>query len=129
MEPATGRGKPGRLQTVTLADELDQHPLSPTPVELAVEDLLPGAEVELAARDRHHHLPSHHLALQVRVPVVLPRPVVEVLRDRLVGREPLQPPFIIFVEAALVVVDEDGGRYVHRVAKQKPFPDSAFPQA
>jgi len=36
----------------------------------------------------------------------------------------LQPPFIIFVETALIVVDEDGGRYAHCVAKQKPFPDS-----
>jgi hypothetical protein len=54
---------------------------------------------------------------------------VEVLRDRLVRCETLQPTFIILVEPALVVVDEDGGRYVHRVAEQKPLADSAFPQA
>src|SRR5512141_76458 len=112
----------------SLADDLDQYPLSPTPVELAVEDLLPRAEVELAARDRHHHLPPHHLALQVRVSVVLSRPVVEILRYRLVGCEPLQPTFIILVEAALVVVDEDGCSNMHRVAKQESFFDSAFPQ-
>jgi hypothetical protein len=41
--------------------------------------------------------------------------------------ETLQPTFIIFVETAFVVVDEDGGRYVHGVAKQKPVSDSAFP--
>ena len=60
---------PSKLNELTdgfeasLADDLDQYPLSPTPVELAVEDLLPRAEVELAARDRHHHLTADHLEL------------------------------------------------------------------
>ena len=55
---------PSRLNELTegsdasLADDLDQHPFAPPPVELAVEDPLPRAEVELAARDRHHH-PAH----------------------------------------------------------------------
>ena len=53
----------------SLADDLDQHPLAPPPVELAAEDLLPRAEVELPARYRNNHLASHHLTLQVRVPV------------------------------------------------------------
>src|SRR3990172_11891696 len=103
---------PRRRFSGSLADDLDQDPLSPTPVELAIEDLLPWAEIELAARDRHHHLAPHHLALQVRVPVVFPRPVVVVPGDRLAGGELLQPVLLIFVETALVVVDEDGGRYV-----------------
>src|SRR5664279_3695749 len=63
----------------SLADDLNQHSFASSPVEFAIEDLLPRAEVELPARDRHHHLAPHHLSLQVRVPVVLPRPVVEVL--------------------------------------------------
>ena len=40
----------------SLPEDLDQYPLPPAAVELAVEDLLPGAEVEPAVRDRHHHL-------------------------------------------------------------------------
>jgi len=31
---------------MSLADDLDQHALVPAAVELAVEDLLPGAEIE-----------------------------------------------------------------------------------
>ena len=126
---------PSRLNELTvgleasLADDLDQHPLAPPPVELAVEDFLPRAEVEIAARDRDNHLPPHHLALQVRVPVVLSRTVVEILRYRLVGRELLQPTFIIFVEAALIVVDEDGRSDMHRVTEQYSFVDSAHFQA
>src|SRR4051812_39767888 len=34
-----------------LPDDFDQYPLRPSPVELAVEDLLPGSEVQLAFRD------------------------------------------------------------------------------
>jgi len=112
----------------SLADDLDQHPLAPPPVELSVEDPLPRAEVELAARDRHHHLAPHHLALEVGVPVVLPRPVVEILRDRIVRCEPLQPTFIVIVETALVIVDEDGCGDMHRVAEQQSFFDSALSQ-
>ena len=59
---------------VSFADDLDEHALATPPVELAVEDLLPRAEIELAARNRRHYLAPHHLALEVRVPVVLPPP-------------------------------------------------------
>ena len=58
----------------------------------------------------------------------VPRPVVEVLRDRLVGCEFLQPTFIVVVKTAFVIVDEDGRGDMHRVAKQKAFPDPAFPK-
>ena len=95
----------------SLADYLDQYSFAPPPVEFAVKDLLPRAKVELPARDRHHHLATHHLSLEMRVPVVLPSPVVEVLRDRFVRCESLQPSFIIIVETALVIIDEDRSRY------------------
>src|SRR5579885_373066 len=55
----------------SFADDLDQHPLAPPAVELAVENLFPGTEIELALRDGHHHLAAHDLALQMRVGVVL----------------------------------------------------------
>ena len=61
-----------------LADDLDQHALRPAAVELAVEDLLPGPEVELALGDGHDHLSAHHLPLHVGVGVVLAGPVVPV---------------------------------------------------
>ena len=43
-----------------LPDYLDQHALFPPAVEFAVEDLLPGSEVELAAgyRDDRPRVPS-----------------------------------------------------------------------
>lgn len=51
---------------LSLSDDLHQHPLAPRPIELAVEDPFPRAEVELPVRDCHYHLTPHHLALQVR---------------------------------------------------------------
>ena len=54
-----------------LPDDLDQHPLGSAPVELAVEDLLPRAEIQLPFGDRHHDLAAHDLALVVGVGVIL----------------------------------------------------------
>src|SRR5262245_57608847 len=62
----------------SLPDDLDEHPLGAVAVELAVEDLLPGAEVELPPGDRHDDLPAHDLALEVGVGVVLAGAVVAV---------------------------------------------------
>ena len=71
---------------VLLPNDLDQHPLAPAAVELAVEDLLPRAEVELALGDGHDDLAAHDLPLQVGVGVVLAGAVVVVvLRRRVAG--------------------------------------------
>jgi len=77
-----------------IPDDLDEHPFFPLPVELAVEDLLRGAEVQPAVRDGDHHLPAHDLALQVCVTVVLAGAVVLVARNRLVGRKRLKPDLV-----------------------------------
>src|SRR6185436_20890256 len=51
------------------ADDLDHHPLVPPAVEFAVEDLFPGAEVQLALRDGNHDLASHDLPLVVSIAI------------------------------------------------------------
>ena len=60
----------------SLADDLDQDALLSAAVELAVEDLLPGSEVELPACDRDHDLAAHHLPLEMCNGVVLAGVVV-----------------------------------------------------
>jgi len=87
-------------------DYLHQHPLAAHPVELAVKDLLPWTEIQFPIRHRHHHLPPHHLALEVRVGVVLTGAVVPVLIDGRMRRESFQPDLIVVVEAALVKMDQ-----------------------
>ena len=75
----------------SLPNNLHQHPLPPPPLKLAVEDLLPRAEIQLALGDGDDHLAAHDLAFHVGVGVVLPGAVVVALRGRGVGGELLQP--------------------------------------
>src|SRR5262245_22336305 len=62
-----------------LAEHLYDQPLGPAPVELGVEDLLPGAEVEAAVGDRKNHLVVDEEVLEVGVAVVLAAGVVAVV--------------------------------------------------
>jgi len=96
-----------RLQGTLLADDLDQHPLLAAAVELTVEDLLPGTEVELSGSHRDHHFTAHHLALDMGVSVVFSSSVVMVLVDRFVRRQVLEPDLVVMMQSALIIVDED----------------------
>ena len=96
-------------------DDLHQSPFTAPAVELPVEDLLPGAEIEPSPRHGHDDLSPHDLTLQVGIAVVLARPVVPVAGDRLVGGQFIQPFLVIPVKPRLVVVDEHRGRDVHGI--------------
>lgn len=58
------------------ADNFHNDAFFTPPVKLAVKNLLPRAEVELAVRDRHHYLAAHDLALQMRIRVVFAGAIV-----------------------------------------------------
>src|SRR5208337_4788057 len=92
---------------VMIADN-DAGGLPAAAVELAVENPLPGTEVEFARRNRDHHLLPHDLTFHMGIGVVLPGSVMAVTRNGLVRREPFEPGVVIGVQPALVVVDEDG---------------------
>jgi hypothetical protein len=79
-------------------NNLHQHPLASHAIELPVEDLLPGAEIQLAIRDRNDHLAPHHLAFKVGVGVVFAGTVVPVLIGGCMRGKFLQPSLIILVE-------------------------------
>jgi len=113
----------------SLSDNLHQHPLAAAAVELAVENLLPGAEVQFAVGDRHHHFPAHDLPLQVGVGVVLAGVVVAVLGNGGVGRQLFQPDIIVPMQTGFIVIDEDAGGDVHSVAQDQTLFDAAFPEA
>ena len=102
-----------RDPSALLADDLDQDPLGPPTVELAVEDPLPGAEVQLALGDRHGHVAAHDLTLVMGVAIVLTGAVVVIdLRRGIERRQTLQPAGVVLVQARFIVVDEDAGGYV-----------------
>src|SRR5438046_632307 len=56
--PADGSAA-GNAVGCSVSDDFYQHPLRSVAVELAVEDLLPGPEVELPLRDGHDDLAAH----------------------------------------------------------------------
>src|SRR5690606_3277155 len=101
-------------------ENLDEDALAAAAVELEVEDLFPGAEVELAVGDGDHDFAAHDLAFVVGIGVVLAGAVVEIAAATGVGAgvegsQALEPALVVLVEAGFVVVDEDGGGDVHGV--------------
>src|SRR6185295_13446461 len=62
VPPVSIQMRQGVPSGALLTDDLDQHPLGAAAVELAVEDLLPGTEVEAAAGDGDHHRLSERRA-------------------------------------------------------------------
>jgi hypothetical protein len=100
--------------TVLPPDDLHEHPLGPMSVEFAVEDLFPGTEVKFTLGDGDNNLPAHDLPFQVGVGVVLAGSVVMVMVGIGIERSELfQPDSEIVVEAALIVIDENGACDVH----------------
>ena len=108
-----------------ISNYFHQDSLAPATVELAVEDLFPGAEVEFAFGDGNDDFPPHDLSFQVRVGVVFTGAVVPVLVCRFVRRELLQPHLITVQQTFLGIVDEDRGGDVHRVDETKAFRHAA----
>ena len=102
---------------VLFPNDLDQHPFLPPPIELAVEKLLPGAKIQFAICHSHYNFTAHHLAFQVRIGVVFARAVMKILADGFMRGEFFQPGFVIVMQPALIVVDEDRGGDVHGIDK------------
>ena len=66
-------------QDYLFPNNLNQYSLSSHAVELAVKDLLPGAEVQFAVCDGNHNFATHDLPLHVRIGIILARAVMLVL--------------------------------------------------
>jgi len=81
----------------SLPDNLHQRPFLAAAIELAVKNLLPGAEIELSVGNGNHHLASHDLAFHVGVGVVLAGTVVQILRDGFVRGQSFEPPVIVLM--------------------------------
>jgi hypothetical protein len=79
------------------------------------KDLLPGAKIQLALSDSHHHLATHDLAFHMRIGVVL-ADIVAVLRYRFMGSELFQPDVIIVMQPGFIIIIYEYRRgYMHRV--------------
>ena len=79
-----------------LANDLYQNALSPASVELAIKNLLPGAEVLYAVCYGYNSFASHDLTLHMSVGIIFTRIVVVIFADRLMWSKLLQLFFISF---------------------------------
>ena len=111
------RIEPGHIFVRLFSYDLDQHALAAAAIELAVENLLPRAEIELPFRNRDHDLAPHHLAFEMGVRIVFAGAIMTVMADRLVRSQLFEPYIVVVMQAAFVVIDEHrrGGMRCHFV--------------
>ena len=111
---------------LSLTHRLEEDPLWPLSIPLAVEDALPGAEVEPARGDGDDDLVMNEQGLQVRIPVVFAGVVMFVVFAE--GCQLLQPLIDVFDQPTLVVIHIDAGRDVHGRNQHHAFLDAALAQ-
>jgi len=109
----------------SLADDLDQYPLAPPPVELAVEDSFPRSEVQLSVCYGNNRFPPHDRSLQMRVGIIF-AVVMSILGDRLVRGQLFKPNVQIMMKPGFIVINKNGRRDVHRNYEDEPFLNTAF---
>src|SRR5262245_15605610 len=107
---AVKRGSHSPWIMASLAEDLDDDPLLPPPVELRIEHLLPRTEVERTLGDREDHLVMHQRALEMRVGIVLTGLVMAIVPG---GRKLLEPHHAAVLQATLLVVHPDACGDVH----------------
>lgn len=80
---------------LSVPNYFNEHTFAPATIEFAVENLLPRPKIQLPVCNGDHHFPAHDLPFQVRIGIVFARAIVIVMRNRRMGRQFLQPNFII----------------------------------
>src|SRR5260370_491042 len=108
-----------RQASSSLPHHLDDDPLAALAVELGIIDLLPRAKIEFSLRYGGDHFMVHEEALEMRVAVRLPRPVMVVVQIK--RRKPLEPCIDVLDKTVFSVINIDGGRDMHRGYKNHSF--------
>jgi len=109
----------------SLADDLHEDALLSAPIEFAVEDLFPRAEIQFAGGNSYHHFAAHDLTLQVRVGVVFAGTIVPVDVGRRMRRQLFEPDLIVVMQTGFIVVDEHRSGDVHCVHQAKALCNAA----
>ena len=109
-----------------VSDYLDQHSLSPSAIEFAVENLFPRSEIKFALGDCDDDFPAHDLPLEVGVGVVFAGLVVARVGGRRMRSQFLKPHLVIVMKPSFIVIDEHRGSDVHGVDQTKAFGHAAL---
>ena len=105
---------------------LNDHPFVALAVEFGIENLLPGAEVELPVGDRDDDFVVDDQRFEVGVSVVFAGLMMLVVLPE--GSEGFEPLVDVFDKPALVVVDVDPGGDMHGGDQDHAVFDSGFLQ-
>src|SRR5262245_62365495 len=111
------------------SDNFHQNAFTPPAVELALENLFPGAKIEFALGNGDDNFASHHLSLMVCFGIFFAGIVVAILLDLFVGRQFFQPDAVIVMKAGFIIVDKDRCGDVHGIDKHKSFFYAALAKA
>jgi len=122
------QAKPITRAGLLFANDLDQNSLISSSIKLAIEDLLPWAEIEPALRDSDNNLTAHDLALHVRIRVVFAGAIVMILVNRFMRRKLFKPDIVIMMKPAFIIVDKNRSCYVHGIDQHQSFLDAALSQ-
>ena len=123
--PMAMRSSRRRPRALLHPQHLDDHPLPALPIELGIENPLPGSQVQLPVGHRQRCLVMQQQRLQMRVSIVLARLVMTVIGPR--RRQLLQPLADILDQPALQIVHIDGRCNMHRRNKAQPILHPAAP--
>lgn len=99
------------IQAELFAHHFNDHSLVALAIELGIENLLPGTEVELPIRDRHDDFVMDDERFEMRVSVVFAGLMMLVVLTKWSQR--LQPLVDVFDQPALVVIDIHARSYMH----------------
>jgi hypothetical protein len=110
----------------SVTDYFHQGAFAPAAIEFSVEDLFPGAKVQLAFGHGNNDLAPHHLPLHVSISVILTGSIVLVLRGRSMGGQFLQPHLVIMQESFLRIIYENRRGYMHGVYQTKTLLDATL---
>lgn len=110
----------------SLANNFLKHTFAAAAIGLAVENRIPGAEVQFAPDNGYYDLAPHNLAFRVRIGIVFTGAVVMILRRWLMRREHFQPVVVVMQQAVFSIVDLDAGCDVHGINQAEAFLHAAF---
>jgi hypothetical protein len=108
-----------------VSDYLNQHSLPTSPVEFAVENLFPRAEIQFALGNCDDDFAAHDLTLEVGVSVVFAGAIMPIKGGRCMWRQCFQPQLVIVVKPRFIVIDKHRGSDVHGVDETEAFGDAA----
>jgi hypothetical protein len=107
-----------------LTKNLDYQPFAPLAVKLGIENLLPGAEIQLPICHRYNNLMVKKNAFQMGITIALPCSVMFIVIP--VGSQLFRPFHHILFDTILFIIDVNTGGDMHCTYENHPLVDTGL---